>query len=63
MLMLQDTETATEADPCIGRGALDDQEIVQLREWGSHRPLAERVKIASMLPATPLMQHESGAEG
>jgi hypothetical protein len=36
MLTQQETETMTETDPCIRQSLLDD-DVVQLREWGSHR--------------------------
>ena len=37
MLTQQETETATQTDPCMRQGALDDDDVVHLREWGSHR--------------------------
>jgi hypothetical protein len=36
MLTQQETENMTETDPCMRKSALDD-DVVHLREWGSHR--------------------------
>ena len=36
MLTQQKTESMTETDPCMRKSALDD-DVVQLREWGSYR--------------------------
>jgi Inner membrane component of T3SS, cytoplasmic domain len=36
MLTQQEIESMTETDPCMRKSALDD-DVVQLREWGSHR--------------------------